>query len=231
VNLRLRLRLLAVTLALLAPLLVLALWTPSVLPEGAVAPAVALPESVGEWNAAEDQILEEWVLEIAAPDSYQMRLYRAPERNPIWVYVGMYAGRAGYTGVVHSPEGCYPAAGWEIVGSHFVHVTIGERQALDAKRLDVQQGNAEEAVLYWFQPAERWPSKGISEQVWTAVDSVRGRPQFAFVRLSGPAGATAERDLVEFAGLAAPAIRAAVERMGSEMDMGTGRPRVARTDP
>ena len=48
-------------------------------------------------------------------------------------------------------------------------------------------------------------------------DAARGRPQYAFVRLSGPTdgSSTAIRDLTGFAAEIAASIRAAVEAVGS----------------
>jgi hypothetical protein len=77
----------------------------------------------------------------------------------------------------------------------------------------VQRLNREQAVLYWFQPASRWPKAGALEQLFQVFDAASGRPQYAFVRLSNPRDGSgqSEADLMEFASALAPAIRAEVE--------------------
>ena len=136
-------------------------------------------------------------------------------RTPIWLYVGIYTGRAGYGKGAHDPEVCYPAQGWEIIGSWPLEISVGDSATLLIRQLEVHLGIHRETVLYWFQPSERWPSGAAAEQLLQILDAVAGRPQHAFVRLSGPSGATAVRDLAEFAAGIAPAIRSAVEQIGS----------------
>ena len=84
--------------------------------------------------------------------------------------------------------------------------------SLNARSLDAQKTGRLEAVLYWFQPATRWPTHPVPEQLLRAVDAVTGSPQFAFVRLSAPSdgGQTAKRDLAEFAEKIAPQVRQAL---------------------
>ena len=177
-----------------------------------------LPQEIGPWRAVEQRLLEADVLAIIEPDSYLMQLYTAPGRTPIWIYLGVYAGRAGYAKGAHDPEVCYPAQGWEILRSESFDVPLAGSETLRTKRLEAHLGSEKEAVLYWFQPALRWPAPAAGEQLLRIVDAVSGSPQYAFVRLSGPSDGSgdAARDLAEFAaGIAAP-IRMFVEVGHSE---------------
>jgi hypothetical protein len=82
-----------------------------------------------------------------------------------------------------------------------------------ARLLAAHRGSAKQSVLYWFQPAGRWPAGAAVEQLARVFDAVAGRPQYAFVRLAAPGDASLddERDLAEFAAQIARPIRAALE--------------------
>jgi hypothetical protein len=86
---------------------------------------------------------------------------------------------------------------------------------LHAQQLRFSKGLARQAVLYWFQPARRWPVNMGAEQLLRILDALEGRPQYAFVRLSAPSTGTSASDLAEFAVEIAPAIRGLVDRVGT----------------
>jgi EpsI family protein len=201
-------RLLATVAGLAIPGLILVQWNRTSEP-GPDFANMALDEKVGEWKATQDLQLDTEVLELIDPDHYFMRLYQAPGRLPIWLYVGIYGGRAGYAKGAHDPKNCYPAQGWEITATRYVDLPVGNSETLVAKSMDVVKSGRTEAVVYWFQPATRWPSDPLSEQLWIVVDAVTGSPQHAFVRVSTGAEdrEAAARDLAEFAGEIAPLIR------------------------
>lgn len=212
-----RARLAGLCVALLAPALLLGRWL-SAAGEPLEMPGPLLPSAVGGWTATRDETLAGDVLEMIEPDAYLMRLYEAEGRTPVWVYVGFYTGRAGSGKSAHVPEACYPAQGWEILGSRELRLGLDGGEVLVAHMLDFHRHADREAVLYWFQPARRWPTGGAGEQLLHVLDAMRGQPQYAFVRISGPAppeaGAdAAERDLEDFAARLAPEVRRLVESL------------------
>jgi hypothetical protein len=93
----------------------------------------------------------------------------------------------------------------------------GEEE-LVVQELEVQQAAARERVLYWFQPARRWSSGLLPEELLRIGDAALGRPQHAFVRLSAPlgGGAEVESDLIELAREAALAIRGQLDALVSD---------------
>jgi EpsI family protein len=203
----------ATLVALLLPGAVLARWLLVADSPVEFAGPLDLPQEIGPWRADGANRLDDEVLALIEPDQYLMRHYSAPGRSPIWLYIGVYAGRAGYGSGAHDPEVCYPAQGWEILASEQFEVPLTAEDALRTKRLEAHLGSAREAVLYWFQPAKRWPAPVAVEELLRVVDAVAGRPQYAFVRLSAPSdgGDEAVRDLAEFAALIAAPIRGYVE--------------------
>jgi EpsI family protein len=212
-----RARLLAVLLALLLPGVALLRWMASVGPSSTPLRPPELSATIGPWTLETETQLSVEHFAMLEPDAYLWRLYQAPGRSPIWVYVAVYGGRAGYEAGAHDPEVCYPAQGWEIVGAHDVDIPLAHAVGADggtlrAKLLDAQQGNLGQAVVYWFQPAQRWPRSATTEQVARLFDAMAGRPQYAFVRLAAPVtpGLRAEADITEFAAQIAWPIRDAL---------------------
>ncbi|MCP4007857.1 MAG: EpsI family protein [bacterium] len=207
-------RLAATLIAVLIPLL--GVWRFIVLTEAPPGTELSsdLPAQIGPWKLTSEEQLDANILEIISPLTYVMRLYEAPGRMPIWIYVGMYAGRAGYLSGAHDPKVCYPAQGWEVLESKGIEVDVGDEE-MHATLLAAHRDQRSEAVLYWFQPAGRWSSRGAYEQIRRMFDAVAGQPQYAFVRLSGSkeTGPDSNRDLIEFATTLAPSVRGAVERL------------------
>ena len=212
-----RLRLAATLFSLLMPALLLVRWTVTAGTPARPFSTPALPSQVGPWTAKAEERLDHNALAILQPDAHALRLYEAPEQTPIWIYIGVYGGRSGYVSGAHDPEICYPAQGWEVLRSRSVEVPLETADRIHATLLEVHNANRRQLALYWFQPAGRWPAAGATEQLMRVFDAVAGRPQYAFVRLSGgwQTGAHAERDLAEFAGRIAPTIRAALEESGA----------------
>jgi EpsI family protein len=207
-----RLRLAASLCAVIGPGLLMGNWLAASASGVAAVAHPELPARVGEWIAAEDEELDAEVLAVIEPDAHVMRRYETEHGGAIWVYVGLYAGRAGYGRGAHDPEVCYPAQGWEIMESEPVSVALADGE-LAARRLIAQRDGRQESVIYWFQPAGRWPRIGAAEQLWRVGDAVGGRSQYAFVRLSAPVVRGKAPDLAAFARALAPDLRALVERM------------------
>lgn|GEM_PF-2450587 len=208
--------LIATLIALLLPGALLWRWTRAPETRTPYPETTPLPSEVGPWHATEQRRLADDVFEMIEPDSYLMQLYEAPGRTPIWLYIGVYAGRTSYGKGAHDPEVCYPAQGWDVLHSESFEVRLGGSELLHTKSIEARRGALLEDVLYWFQPAMRWPEAGAGERLMRVLDAVNGRPQYAFVRLSGPndGGATAKRDLADFAARIARPVRAVVDNDG-----------------
>src|SRR5262249_52464491 len=161
----------------LLPGLSLARWAASTASTGAAVHLPVLPETIATWSLAGESHLSDIEMAMIRPDAHLLRYYKAPDRSPIVFYVGLYGGRAGYDAGAHDPEVCYPAQGWQIMGARDVEVPLANGEALDAKLLDAHHGTNRRAVLYWFQPAARWPFSAAVEQLVRIYDAIAGRPQ------------------------------------------------------
>ena len=113
----------------------------------------------------------------------------------------------------HDPAVCYPAQGWEIVGKGESELLMPDGGTLTASLFRAFKDGRYERVLYWFQPVGRWPDSPFPEAFRRVLDSVRGQPQYAFVRLSTAelGEGDPEHRIREFARLIVPAVRLALE--------------------
>jgi EpsI family protein len=176
-----------------------------------------IPARLGSLALEGEEELPADVLEMISPDAHTLRLYRDESGSAaIWAYLAFYSG-AGAKGA-HDPEVCYPAQGWDIAALRSREVTLADGKSLTGKLLAANLGTQEELVLYWFQPAGRWPQRSPAELALRGIDALAGRSRYAFVRLSTRIGSAdpaqqsaAEARLVEAARALAPAVRATVD--------------------
>ncbi len=204
-------RLIAIQLALIVPGLLLGVWMNGAASRASDVSMPALPKQIGVWTQVLEQKLQPEHFKMLQPDAYLARLYEAPGRAPIGIYVGLYGGRAHYGKGAHDPNVCYPAHGWEIVGTKSVNINPPGARSFAATQLTAHLGSETQFVLYWFQPAHRWPLARAAEELARAFDAVRGSPQYAFVRIVALRPApTTERDLVDFASRIAWPVRKAL---------------------
>jgi len=141
-----------------------------------------MPDELGGWKAARDHRLDEEAAEMLAPEAYSMRLYAAEDQPPIWIYAAFYRG-IGSIGA-HDPLICYPAQGWTITERREVPLELGPAKSFPAWFMRTELSGTEELVLYWFQPARRWPASELHEPVARAFDRLAGHTEYAFIRLS-----------------------------------------------
>ncbi len=177
--------------------------------------ASALPDPLASHRLVREHPIEPEVLSMLAPESYTMRLYSDGRGSSVWLYFAIYSGTDS-TGA-HDPAVCYPAQGWETHAPEERGIELPGGERLAAKAMGATLGGKEERVLYWFQPAARWPVSTPREQLLRILDGFSGRLQYGFVRLSTQVTAPgdevrrlADARLAEVAVALAPAVRQAV---------------------
>ena len=201
-------RLVATLVALALPGAVLGNWLIPLRTQGTFS-LDGIPNHLAEYRQMAEEELDPAVIAQIAPDDYLMRLYSRDDGVPIWLYLGLYSG-SGSKGA-HNPTSCYPAQGWEITAARDVTVAAPGGERIRARVLTAMRDGRNELVLYWFQAADRWPRSELEEQLLRVYDSLRGAPQYAFVRLSAQfSGEAPDEALLRFAGELAPHVRSAV---------------------
>ena len=155
------------------------------------------------------------VLDEIQPVEYLMRHLTGVEGLPATVYVAFYTGY-GTTGA-HDPVVCFPSQGWDLSRLGHRVVPLLDDESLTAQIFRATQGRDETLVVYWFQPAGRWPRAHPEELFFRVYDAISGRKRYAFVRLTTPFTSTepgsgsAEERLVKLAREMAPWVRNVLE--------------------
>jgi EpsI family protein len=122
-------------------------------------------------------------------DEYMNRLYSAPGRQPVGLYVGYYQSqREGDT--MHSPLNCLPGAGWLPISQKRTEIRVtdehGPRTVL-VNSFVIEKGLDRQVVLYWYQSHGRVVASEYWGKIYTVVDAVRlNRSDGALVRLVTP---------------------------------------------
>lgn len=71
-------------------------------------------------------------------------------------------------------------------------------------------------MLFWVQPAGRWPAAPALEQLLGLRDAFVGSDRYVFVRLSTPGDAAGDaQQLADFAAALAPRVRSFLDAAGA----------------
>ena len=172
-------------------------------------PLSALPLVIGEWNGQLGREFDQAVLDVLRVDDYTTRSYRRAGGSSVGFYVGYHATqRQGAS--IHSPLNCLPGSGWVPVTEGRLPLTVltrpnGPRQAIEVKRVVIEQGIDRQLVLYWYQSHGRVVASEYWGKIYSVVDAIRlNRTDAALVRVIAPirggeGGAEqAERDAADF---------------------------------
>ena len=146
-------------------------------------------------------------------DDYYLADFTRSAEPPINLYVAWYdTQRAGRS--AHSPAACLPAGGWQIKSltqRSMPEIRAG-RDALRVNRALIELGNQRQLVYYWFQQRGRVITNEYQVKWYLFWDALtRNRTDGALVRLIVPVAAdepdaAADRQLTQFAALAAPTL-------------------------
>jgi hypothetical protein len=107
-----------------------------------------LPMTIGDY-VGRDEPLD--VRTVAASDADIMlnRVYRNRLGDYVIANIGIWTNYEKT--IPHSPEGCYPAAGWEVADRRILEVPQGRVKPFDAKLFVFQRGTSRIAVAFWVQ--------------------------------------------------------------------------------
>jgi len=130
------------------------------------------------------------VLNLLKVDDYMNRLYVAPDRSSVNLYVGYYSTqRRGDT--MHSPLNCMPGAGWTAVSDSFLPVTVrngsGAEQSVVVNRYVIEKGLDRQLVLYWYQSHGRVVASEYWSKFFLVKDAISlNRTDGSLVRIVSP---------------------------------------------
>ena len=198
--------------SLVGPLVVLLLWLQGVRSTQLDFDFAEIPQEIGSWTRTGESRFDDTDLRLVRPDEYKLWRYSGPQGSPIFVYIALYRGLGDYG--AHSPESCYPSQGWEVSRSRTEVLPVSPDGVLRVRIIEAERAGQKELVLFWFQHAERWPLSAGLEQLVRVYDTIRGQPQYAFIRLSVPilGDADYQHALESLASALAPTVRHVLEK-------------------
>ena len=165
---------------------------------------VDLPLQVGEWRG-EALPLDSGVERMLDADLHLQRAYtRSESVEPTWLYVGYYSSaRGGHP--EHTPQVCYPSAGWRVESERRLEGP-GDARAVE---LVVARNGRRRLVHFWYRSSR---SAALLGRLEVRLDQLRGRlsdgrADGALIRLSTPIEAGGEEPARERLG----ALRGALE--------------------
>lgn len=150
------------------------------------APLASLPRAIGDMDGS-DQPIAAQVLDKLALTDYVSRVYHAPDRRAVQLYIGFYASqRTGAT--YHSPRNCMPGSGWQILESGTARVPGPDGRPVTVNEMLIGKGTDRMVALYWYQDRGRVVASEYLAKVYLVWDAAtRHRTDGSMVRVLVPA--------------------------------------------
>lgn len=119
------------------------------LPE--VPPLSLLPLQVDDYRLVEEIEVEESIVARLGPDDILNRMYRAPGRPDLNLFVSYYRTQHRAKNA-HDPKVCLPGSGWNPTASRTFELTPpGSPVPVTANYYVIARGGNKAVVVYWFQ--------------------------------------------------------------------------------
>jgi EpsI family protein len=155
------------------------------------APFDRFPMTLQDWRGIQEPPFDDQILKILGVDDYLTRVYMAPDKAGVGLYIGYYRSqRQGDT--MHSPLNCLPGSGWEPLSKRTLAVQVpadsnGPSREIDVNRYVVQKGLEKQLVLYWYQSHGRIVASEYWSRFYLVTDAVRlNRTDGSLVRVIAP---------------------------------------------
>jgi EpsI family protein len=147
------------------------------------------PVTLGAWEGRPLPDFDAKILAVLGVDEYLNRMYLAPGKPSVGLYVGYYQSqRQGDT--MHSPLNCLPGAGWLPISQKRTEISVSDVQGprtIQVNDFIIEKGIDRQVVLYWYQSHGRVVASEYWGKIYTVVDAVRlNRSDGALVRLVVP---------------------------------------------
>jgi EpsI family protein len=159
-----------------------------------------MPRRLGTWTG-EDEVLDADIFKhIGAQDAIN-RTYRDQRGNVVATHSAMFV-EYGVRDHPHSPEECYPAAGFRIVDSRDVYLASDKQSARPTRLLTLERNGEQVYCLFWYQFDNATFCDGNAER--RLVLGFRGRKTWpllikVMLQTSGVSPERAERQLKDLA--------------------------------
>jgi len=157
-----------------------------------------LPHQIGNW-VGEEKPFQDYVYKALGADENVNRQYKTPDGRSLWLYIGYY-GTAKGGHPQHTPQGCYPGAGWGIEGISPLSIKIDEKETITVNNLFARRGDQTEQTIYWLQNSYGTVMNTGLEQ---NLEKLRckilfNRADGAFIRVSSPVFNNNREETIEY---------------------------------
>lgn len=176
-----------------------------------VSPLSAFPRALGDFQLAQEGVVDEETLAVLKADDTLTRWYSGPGGGASLFIAFFKTQRTGQS--PHSPKNCLPGSGWQTTqgGSGTVNVQVGS-ESIHINHYMVSRGDNQSLVLYWYQSHGRVIADEFAAKFYLIADSIRmHRSDTALVRVVVPVArgqeAQAETLAANFVKAAYPVVR------------------------
>ena len=133
-------------------------------------------------QVGEDRELPESVRRNLETNTILMRDYIAPSGRPVQLTI-VFAERTRRS--LHFPEVCFTGQGWETHGKSMVPIGL----AFVGQGLTIQNGDARQAVIYWFKTGDHSTASYLENTLNWSLDKLTFKnPSSMLIRVSTPIG-------------------------------------------
>lgn len=147
--------------------------------------SAAIPEKVGQWTSRKSQevVLPPRDDSNALYENLETRIYEGAGLPTIMLLIA-FSSRQQNDIHVHRPEVCYPAAGFPILWTRPVQISLASK-ALTARELLADRGGLQERILYWVRVGHAFPISWLQQRLTMAMQNLQGTvPDGALFRVS-----------------------------------------------
>jgi EpsI family protein len=150
----------------------------------------AFPQRIGGWASLGDETLPPPVLAALKADRVLSRTYlRQSTGEAASLFVAWFQSQRAGDRQPHSPKVCLPGSGWRPESTGVMRIETA-REAIVVNRYVVVNGEARDAILYWYQTPRRVVAGEWEAKYWLVLDALRDqRTDTALVRVVAPVSA------------------------------------------
>ncbi len=121
-----------------------------------------MPKLMGNWTGEDEALDPEIFRHIGAQDAIN-RSYHDRRGNIIAMHRAMFV-EYGVQGHPHSPEECYPSAGYHVVETRDVYLDSDKQHAHPSRLLTLEKDGQQIYCLFWYQIGSSTFCDGIAER-------------------------------------------------------------------
>lgn len=171
-----------------------------------------LPATIGDWNQANQIVLDDKIIDMLGVDEYIEKIYVSPDNQAIDLYVS-YFNVLKEGKQFHSPKNCLIGSGSTLLEVDTVRIPLAEAGSyVPVGFMMLQKGDRKQLILYWFQCRGKLMHSEYQERLFRVLDAIfKKRTDGAFIRIivtdNGSDMKRAKDSLISFASQVIPVLQ------------------------